>query len=631
MNAKYSLIQSQPQNESFRKKDLQVHSKYKHVWQSAKMKLKFRLVLQKMIKGSIFMKEPQMPIQGNLNEFSLLKSESTSLIGKSSWIFDPNSYFIRFWNLLIGMIIVQSAIVMPFFLAFPVEGDIDLVEIFDNVFTLTYLLDFLINCNKGFIDENKTIVKNRKLIILKYFKSWMIIDLIAFFPFDLFITTRYHLNPLAKLVRVPRLYKLLKFSKAFKWMKFRNNPSFLFITMDVLNLRYSTLRTLITILTILAMLHIITCLWCFIGLATLGSDSWIIRNELQDFSNFSLYLSGFYWALSTYSTVGYGDISAGNDFERILSVFWMICCNFFLAITVATLSSFLTGLDSKENLLLYKLAVIDEFSVQTGLKKQFRIKLRESIRQNSTISAVGFAEKKEIFQELPKELQFEMALNMHRGAARTLRFFRDKDDFFICAVVPFLTPVFVMGGNDVYCAGALADEIYFLVKGKVIYVESDGLAVYTVKQKDYFGDIEVISKVPRNFHAKSKENSELLLFSYQLMKKIRRDHPLIWSELTNTAIARKKIMEKSVKRIKKLRKLSRIYSRHKIEAIQFQTYQKIKRDMKNSCLEETSLLKKVVDEGDVAALLDKMDACLMNLQGKVFDLSSKFQDFDQVD
>ena len=51
-----------------------------------------------------------------------------------------------------------------------------------------FFSDFLVNCFTAYYDEEGALITSRKAIFCNYLKGWMIMDLIACFPFD-FIDT----------------------------------------------------------------------------------------------------------------------------------------------------------------------------------------------------------------------------------------------------------------------------------------------------------------------------------------------------------------------------------------------------------------------------------------------------------
>jgi hypothetical protein len=54
-----------------------------------------------------------------------------------------------------------------------------------------------------------------------------------------------------------------------------------------------------------------------------------------------------YWVLQTLTTVGFGDITAKTDAEKILALLWMIIGVGFYSYTVGNLSSIINTIDVK--------------------------------------------------------------------------------------------------------------------------------------------------------------------------------------------------------------------------------------------------------------------------------------------
>jgi hypothetical protein len=121
-------------------------------------------------------------------------------------------------------------------------------------------------------------------------------------------------------------------------------------------------------------------MWYFIAkLEGLGPDSWVVRGDYINDSNLTLYISSIYWAFSTMSTVGYGDISAGTILERMLASGWMMFGVCFFSFTIGSLSTIMARLDSKEVVLSNKLAIIEEFAREAKLQKDLKMRLRYAL------------------------------------------------------------------------------------------------------------------------------------------------------------------------------------------------------------------------------------------------------------
>lgn len=74
-------------------------------------------------------------------------------------------------------------------------------------------------------------------------------------------------------------------------------------------------------LNLLLLLHLIACSWATSAEFELGSsDNWVVSSGVVDKNIYEKFLTAFYWAVVTVATVGYGDITPVNKFERGLAV-----------------------------------------------------------------------------------------------------------------------------------------------------------------------------------------------------------------------------------------------------------------------------------------------------------------------
>lgn len=96
-----------------------------------------------------------------------------------------------------------------------------------------------------------------------------------------------------------------------------------------------------------------------------------------------VYLVSIYWAFTTLSTVGYGDISPYTSLEIIIAMLWMIFGLCFFSFTIGSLSSMLSSIDTKETVLTNKLAIIDEFAKESNLSRDLKLKLRHALKYST--------------------------------------------------------------------------------------------------------------------------------------------------------------------------------------------------------------------------------------------------------
>jgi len=69
--------------------------------------------------------------------------------------------------------------------------------------------------------------------------------------------------------------------------------------------------------------HVFGCIWIFIGrtMIELGSISWISEGGFETEPSSDLYAISFYFTMTTITTVGYGDIHATCNIEKVVCVF----------------------------------------------------------------------------------------------------------------------------------------------------------------------------------------------------------------------------------------------------------------------------------------------------------------------
>ena len=136
-----------------------------------------------------------------------------------------------------------------------------------------------------------------------------------------------------------RLFKLIRIFRKAPWF-----PAF----KSFFQMNTGLIRLISFILSVLIIVHIVGCLWHFTAvLYNFDGTTWVVRNNLIDASNFSVYVASIYWAFSTLTTVGYGDISAETDLERIVAIFWMLLGVAFYTFVIGQLTALISNINSR--------------------------------------------------------------------------------------------------------------------------------------------------------------------------------------------------------------------------------------------------------------------------------------------
>lgn len=473
------------------------------------------------------------------------------------WIVHPNKKFKGIWNVVVLFMLLYSSIFSPFILAFGDSFDQDAIFIAETMISALFFVDFCVNCSTAYYDRNEILVIKRSKIILKYLKGWLLIDFTCWFPFELiFGASGQSSKMLLRLSRIPKLYRLFRISRLMRVFSNNFQHELMEKFQELLNLKSSMVRLLKTFISIIICVHIFSCFWYLSAkLNDFSPETWVVRLNYQDSDVATLYITCLYWTITTLSTCGYGDITPSTKLEQVLAMTWMATGLYFFSFTISNLNSMLSSYDLKENALSSKLAAIDEFASDTNLKLGLRNKLKTSLRYAAEKRGFSWNEKISLIRELPKQLRYEIAINMHQGAAKSLNFFCNKEPSVIAFIVPLLDPIFAEKNCLVYKKGDFADEVYFLVKGNVRITLDLAVVIKSVQKGCYFGDVETLFGYSRNFSAHTTRNCDLLTLNKSAVNEIKDYHFAIWQEMMETAMVRQAQYEKTVIEIKEMEKV----------------------------------------------------------------------------
>ena len=123
----------------------------------------------------------------------------------------PDDKFKTYWDLTITLLLLFVCIAAPTRIAFSDEDELVWIVIDSFVDTL-FFVDILLNFFFAFHDEEYNLIDDRKTIAKKYLQSWFTIDVISILPINFLLQTG-DFNSLARLARLPKLYRLVKMTR----------------------------------------------------------------------------------------------------------------------------------------------------------------------------------------------------------------------------------------------------------------------------------------------------------------------------------------------------------------------------------------------------------------------------------
>ena len=429
------------------------------------------------------------------------------------WIILPDNPYKKMWDLLIAFLILYSAIITPYEIAF---SDSNKVSWFEVLIDILLGIDIVLTFFSAYTDDEENLVKNHKKIIKKYLKSWFIIDIISVLPISYLFNPQGKYSGLTKISKLPKLYRLVKLTKLLRITKMSSKGNLNKVTkffMEKLKINANVERLFFFVLTFLLMNHLCACFWYFMAkIEDFSPDSWVVRLGYIDSSNIELYIISFYWTLTTVTTVGYGDITAGTTIERIYNLFIMSFGVLLYSFAIGSLSSIVSTLDQKSEEMNQKLQILSSIKKEFNLEQNIYDKVRKVIKYDLSRNQ---KDKMVFLQELPNKLRIELSQIMHDKVIQNFYFFRDQPSDFFAYVAPLLKPVKFSQNDYLYKCQDMIDEMYFVAKGTVIFCLEKRYGekeIREIKKNNNFGEIEMCLNEKLSFNIKIKSrNCELFV------------------------------------------------------------------------------------------------------------------------
>lgn len=522
--------------------------RYRDVWRRALFKLKIRKALGILNEDILVYGTTTDGFNlDNYNETALerreLKKKQSLKAQEVPWyIISPNCTFRYGWNAIIFMLLIYTATLMPYRIAFEEQVFFDGNTIFEIMMDFLFMTDICVNLVSGYTKSNGEIEVRLRRITIPYLKTWFALDLLGSFPFSLVqwaatgegSDTSGRANTFARVARLPRLYKIFNVFRLGKITRIYRGNAFFDRIKDYISVNGRVFRLLKLLVSILVCVHFIGCFWYFAArLDDFPYDSWIVQGGYADKEIGTQYLASFYWAFTTVSTVGYGDIHAFNNTEMVMAILCMMVGAGFYSMIVSSITSLMSSLDDAQLELSSKLIAATSFGKESGLSKKTLFKIRQMIKYNSS---KGSIDNNSVFDELPKALKYEVAMCMHKGFAKEIALLNGKDQGFVVSVMTQLRPIRISDDEVLYSEKSLSDEAYIIMSGRInlVLLEFD-FAYKTFLKGSYIGEFEIIKSITRVNTAQAFGNTELLVLSKAKFIQLLKDFPTEAEEIKKNA------------------------------------------------------------------------------------------------
>ena len=444
------------------------------------------------------------------------------LVESDAGMLNPKNSTRMTWDLaIIAPLLLYLAIFLPFRLCFDNEPAVGTPEYwFEFMIDMVFIFDILLSFRTGIFvesdehgDDGEAVEYDRWRVAKDYVKSWFLLDVFSGIPFaliEILMSSDAGALKSAKSLKTLKVLRILKLGRLLKVDKILKN-----LDRDVLdhiedflsNVMTKTTIMMVQLLVILLFAcHVIACGWVLIGRVSSleGFERGWLAEELdgpfvaEDTTGangggpvYNIYVSAFYFAITTVTSVGYGDINPMNTSERLFVIVAECVGAIVFATIIAAITSVVSGMDVNKRKTEEQLNAVSSFVVNRNIPGSLGRRIRRHFRHFYSLKSA--IDETKIFRELSASLRKEVSEYLVAGLMGGDSFFKSVNPTLWPRLLPMLRPTSFEPGEFVCTQGEECTEMYVVLSGLLTASTTvAGEAVPRVRRVGVGGSINVL-------------------------------------------------------------------------------------------------------------------------------------------
>ncbi len=263
----------------------------------------------------------------------------------------------------------------------------------------------------------------------------------------------------------------------------------------------AVVRLVLLVFWILMAGHIIACGWILVS----GNPAGLGASEL--------YITAYYWTMTTLTTIGYGDITPSGQAQMLFVIPIQLFGAAMYGLIIGSIAGLLANIDVAKRRYREKMEQINAFLRYRNIPDNLKRKIN-SYYAYLWETRKGY-EETEFLHDLPAALKESVALHLNKEIIERVPLFEQANENLIRDIILAMEPVVFTPNDYIVRAGEIGRDMYFISKGSVAVLSADETVTYaTLTAGQFFGEISLLLSTPRTATIRALEFCDL----YQLNK-----------------------------------------------------------------------------------------------------------------
>ncbi len=264
----------------------------------------------------------------------------------------------------------------------------------------------------------------------------------------------------------------------------------------------------------------IACGWIFIY--PMGADTDVT----------TYYIKSFYWALTTLTTIGYGDITPHDNIGRIFTCLIMIIGVGMYGVVIGNISRMLASADRYKELSREKISDLVMFMKHYNVPEKLQ---KAAINHYGHLYSKRLSDNDEkIIADLPHALQHEMQIYMKIKLISSIPIFHNCGHKCLKDISTRLEQIYSSPGDLIIKIGDIGTEMFILAHGNVDVILESGERIATLHDGQIFGEVALLKETNRTANVQSQTYCDLYKLTKASFDEIIKNYPDLLSTIEAT-------------------------------------------------------------------------------------------------